>query len=100
MIPTLQELKDAASGLPASDRVELAQFLLHLLDEQDEQGVLTEWLALAEQRMAENRAGKVFGVPAENVKLLGQSKEFRRFLKERSKEAATATLEDYRRSLD
>jgi hypothetical protein len=34
------------------------------------------------------------------VKLLGQSKKFRRFLKQRSKEAAATTLEDYRRSLD
>ena len=34
------------------------------------------------------------------VKLLGKSKKFRRFLKERSKEAATTSLEKYRRSLD
>lgn len=34
------------------------------------------------------------------VKLLGKSKKFRRFLKERSKEAATTSLADYRRSLD
>jgi hypothetical protein len=34
------------------------------------------------------------------VALLGRSKKFRRFLKERSKEAAATTLADYRRSLD
>jgi hypothetical protein len=34
------------------------------------------------------------------VKLLGSSKKFRRFLNERSKEPATTSLEDYRRSLD
>ncbi len=33
------------------------------------------------------------------VKLLGKSKKFRRFLKERSKEAATTSLEEYRQSL-
>jgi hypothetical protein len=33
------------------------------------------------------------------VKLLGKSKKFRRFLRERSKEPATTSLEDYRRSL-
>lgn len=33
------------------------------------------------------------------VKLLGKSKKFGRFLKERSKEAATTSLTDYRRSL-
>jgi len=34
------------------------------------------------------------------VALLGKSKKFRRFLDERSKEAATTLLADYRRSLD
>jgi hypothetical protein len=34
------------------------------------------------------------------VELLGKSKKFRRFLKERSKEPATTSLDDYRRSLD
>jgi hypothetical protein len=34
------------------------------------------------------------------VKLLGKSKKFGRFLKARSKEAATTFLGDYRRSLD
>jgi hypothetical protein len=34
------------------------------------------------------------------VKLLGKSKKFQRFLKERSAEEATTSLEDYRKSLD
>jgi hypothetical protein len=34
------------------------------------------------------------------VELLGKSKKFRRFLNDRSKEAATTSLEDYSRSLD
>jgi hypothetical protein len=34
------------------------------------------------------------------VELLGKSKKFRRFLNERSKEPATTSIEDYRRSLD
>ena len=34
------------------------------------------------------------------VELLGKSKKFKRFLDDRSKEAATTSLEDYRRSLD
>jgi hypothetical protein len=34
------------------------------------------------------------------VALLAKSKKFQRFLKERSKETATTSLEDYRRSLD
>ena len=34
------------------------------------------------------------------VQLLGKSKKFRRFLKQRSKEPATASLEDYRKTLN
>lgn len=64
---TLQELKNASSGLPADERAELAQFLLNSLEEQDEEGTRAEWLALAEKRMAEVRAGKVVGIPAEEV---------------------------------
>jgi putative addiction module component (TIGR02574 family) len=67
MSPNLQELKDAASGLPPRERADLAQFLLRSLDEEDEQAVRAEWLALAEQRMADVRAGKVVGVPADQV---------------------------------
>jgi hypothetical protein len=33
------------------------------------------------------------------VKLLGQSRRFKRFLDQRSKEPATKTLEEYRRSM-
>ena len=36
----------------------------------------------------------------EEVKALGKSKKFRRFLKDRSKEPATTSLDDYRRSLN
>ena len=34
------------------------------------------------------------------VALLGKSKKFKRFLDERSKDSATTSLDDYRRSLD
>jgi Putative addiction module component len=64
---TLQELKKATSGLPLGERAELAQFLLCSLDEPDEAGAQAEWLALAEQRMAEVPASKVVGIPAEEV---------------------------------
>ena len=65
MNPTLQELKNAAAGLPASE-AELVQFLLLARRTGRESGV-AEWLSLAEQRMAEVRAGRVVGVPAEEV---------------------------------
>jgi putative addiction module component (TIGR02574 family) len=67
MSPTLQDLKNAASGLPAKERAELTQYLLRSLDEQDEEGARAEWLTLAEHRMAEVRAGKVIGIPADQV---------------------------------
>jgi putative addiction module component (TIGR02574 family) len=67
MSPSLQDLKNAAAGLSLDERAELAQFLLRSLDDQQEEGAQAEWLALAERRMAEVRAGKVVGIPAENV---------------------------------
>jgi putative addiction module component (TIGR02574 family) len=70
---TLQELKEAVVSLPADERAELARFLLHSLDDEDEGAVRAEWLALAERRMAEVRAGKIAGIPAEEAlgRLLG-----------------------------
>jgi len=67
MIASLQELKDAAAGLPVGERAELAQFLLHSLEQGKETDARAEWVALAEQRMADVKAGKVVGVPAEEV---------------------------------
>ena len=67
MNPSLQEIKDAVSALSASERVDLARFVLSSLDEEEEQAVRDEWIALAEERMAEVRSGNVVGVPAEEV---------------------------------
>src|SRR5262245_42871536 len=66
MSASLDELKTTLSSLPVSDRAELAQYLLQTLDPVEE-GAPAEWLALAEQRMAEVRAGKVVGIPAQQV---------------------------------
>ena len=66
MSPSLEELKVTPSGLPPAQRAELAQYLLRSLD-QEEEGARVEWLALAERRMAEVRAGRVVGIPAEEV---------------------------------
>jgi putative addiction module component (TIGR02574 family) len=67
MVLTLEQLKDAAADLPLSERAELAQFLVRSLDEQEAAHIQAEWLALAEQRMADVKAGKVVGIPAEQV---------------------------------
>ncbi len=66
MSPSLEQLKVTVSGLSPAEKAELAQFLLHSLDP-DEEGVSAEWLALAQQRMAEVRAGSVVGIPADEV---------------------------------
>lgn len=64
---TLQALKTASADLTDDERAELAQFLLQSLEEYDEEGTRAEWLALADKRMGEVRAGKVVGIPADEV---------------------------------
>ena len=66
MAVSLDELKTTAAGLSPPERAELAAYLLHTL-EPAEDGAAAEWLALAEGRMADVRAGRVVGVPAEQV---------------------------------
>ena len=66
MSPSLEQLKTTLSGLGAAERAELAHYLLRSLD-QEEEDAKAEWLAVAEQRMAEVRAGRVVGIPAEDV---------------------------------
>jgi putative addiction module component (TIGR02574 family) len=67
MAVTLQELKTAASALSVAERAERARFLLGSLDEGEEADARAEWLALAERRMAEVKAGQVVGIPADEV---------------------------------
>ena len=66
MSAALDQIKSTLSSLPATERAELAQYLLRSLDPEEEEAK-AEWLALAEQRMAEVHAGRVAGVPAEEV---------------------------------
>lgn len=66
MSPTVEELKATLAGLSPAERAELAQFLLHTLDPADE-GAEAEWLALAARRMEEIEAGKVQGIPADQL---------------------------------
>ena len=63
---TMQELKDAAAGLSASERAALAHYLLRSL-EPEEAGWAEAWQEELDRRMDEIRAGKVTGVPAEEV---------------------------------
>jgi putative addiction module component (TIGR02574 family) len=66
MTPTLQDLKDASSGLPAAERAELAHFLLRSL-EPEKGGWVEAWREELGRRLQEIRAGQVVGVPAEEV---------------------------------
>lgn len=66
MSPSLEQLKVTLSRLPTPERAELAQYLLRSL-EAEEKDAKAEWLDLAEQRMAEVRAGRVVGIPADEV---------------------------------
>jgi putative addiction module component (TIGR02574 family) len=67
MSSTLQDLKDAVDSLPLSERAELVQYVLRSMDGPAEEGAHAEWLAVAAQRMADVRAGRVVGIPAEDV---------------------------------
>lgn len=67
MTTSLQEMKQFAATLPVADRAELAQFLLHSLDEGSEIDARADWISLAEARMEDVKAGKVVGVPADMV---------------------------------
>jgi putative addiction module component (TIGR02574 family) len=67
MATTLDDLKSAASDLPVPERAELARYLLDSLDEGEQPAARADWLALAESRMAEVKAGSVVGIPADDV---------------------------------
>jgi putative addiction module component (TIGR02574 family) len=72
MTPTLQDLKDASSGLPAAERAELAHFLLRSLAP-EEGGWVEAWREELGRRLQEIRAGQVVGIPSEEV--LGRLRE-------------------------
>lgn len=66
MHPSLDELKASLITLPVQQRAELAHYLLHSLEDAEPEAA-AEWLALAQRRMDEVRAGKAVGIPAEQV---------------------------------
>jgi putative addiction module component (TIGR02574 family) len=66
MSPSLEQIKSTLSGLPISERAELAHFLLDSLESADED-VAEAWRAELARRVAEIRSGKVIGKPIEEV---------------------------------
>ncbi len=68
MAETLDQLKRQLGTLPTQERAELAQFLLHSLDEdEDPAEVEAAWAAELDRRADEIISGKVVGIPAEEV---------------------------------
>lgn len=66
MTPTLQELKNASSGLPAPERAELAQFLLRSLDNEEDSWA-EAWREELGRRLEDIQSGRVTGIPADEV---------------------------------
>lgn len=66
MIPSsLETIEATLLQLPQADRVHLAERLLASLDEDDE--ILTEWIAEAERRLDAMERGEVQGIPIEEA---------------------------------
>lgn len=66
MSSTLEQLKATLGNLSTDDRADLAEYLLQTLDSETA-SIRSEWLAVAKRRMDDIRAGKIVGVPAEEV---------------------------------
>ena len=67
MVVSLQDLKAAASGLPVTDRADLADYLIQGLDEEPSTECHSEWLQLASSRLEELETGKVKGILADEI---------------------------------
>ncbi len=67
MSDTLESLKSQLGGLPSQDRAELARFLLDSLDPASDVDAEAAWEVELSRRVAEIRAGKVVGKPADQV---------------------------------
>jgi putative addiction module component (TIGR02574 family) len=67
MSETAENLKLALSQLAGKDRAELAHFLIHSLDEDQEFDEVGSWETELERRLAEIKHGKAHGEPGEQV---------------------------------
>jgi putative addiction module component (TIGR02574 family) len=67
MTETAQRLKSELAGLPAGDRAELAYFLIHSLDKEQDADAEAAWDAELARRAAEIKSGKATGEPADKV---------------------------------
>ncbi len=67
MTSKLKEIEKNALRLSPKDRAELAEHLIHSLDEVEDGEAERIWIEEAERRYKEYKEGKVEGIPAELV---------------------------------
>ncbi|MBI5025570.1 MAG: addiction module protein [Nitrospirae bacterium] len=63
----VKEIKEEASRLSSHERAQLAEHLIHSLDEEEDPEAERLWIEEAERRYREYREGKIKGRPAELV---------------------------------
>jgi putative addiction module component (TIGR02574 family) len=68
-----REIESKALQLPPEERARLAQRLISSLDLESDRDAEQAWLEEAERRLDELEAGKVAGIPAEQVLEKGRS---------------------------
>jgi len=64
---SLEQLKAQLRILPAQERAELAQYLIHSLDEDEGEDADAAWQAELERRVADIKSGKAIGKPGDQV---------------------------------
>lgn len=67
MASKLKEIKENALQLSPHDRAQLAEHLIHSLDEVEDPEAEKLWVEEAERRYREYKKGNVRGIPAESV---------------------------------
>jgi putative addiction module component (TIGR02574 family) len=67
MTEVAEKMKSTLALLSAQDRAELAYFLIHSLDEEEDPNWEAAWTAELARRAEEIKSGKAEGEPAEQV---------------------------------
>jgi putative addiction module component (TIGR02574 family) len=68
MSPSIRDLYEQASELPAGERAELAGLLLESLEEDSDDGIEEAWAGEIARRMADYRAGRIKTISWQEVR--------------------------------